>query len=76
MNNKITRDIIELDDDVNEAVCEVMSIPPGSLTDSERAELCLGFVSISRHRHQLINCKFLGVIDEWGTNFKLHWGRW
>ena len=60
----ITRDIIELDDDVNEAVCEVMSIPPGSLTDSERAELCLGFVSVTRHRHQLINCKFLGVIDE------------
>lgn len=60
----ITRDIIELDDDVNEAVCEVMSIPPESLTNSERAELCLGFVSVTRHRHKLINCKFLGVIDE------------
>ena len=60
----ITRDIIELDDDVNEAVCEVMSIPPGSLTDSERSELCIGFVAVSRHRHQLINCRFLGVIDE------------
>ena len=63
-NKGITRDIVELDDDINESVAEVMNIPPESLTNSERAELCLGFVSVSRHRHQLINCKFLGAIDE------------
>ncbi len=64
MNIKITRDIVELDDDVNESVAEAMAIPYESLSDAERAELCLGFVAITRHRHQLINCKFLGVIDE------------
>ena len=55
---------MELDDDINESVAEVMNIPPESLTNSERAELCLGFVAVTRHRHQLINCKFLGAIDE------------
>jgi superfamily I DNA/RNA helicase len=59
-----TFDIVELDDDINESVSEVMQVPITHLTNSERSELCLGFVSISRHRHQLINCKFLGDIND------------
>ena len=64
MNNKITRDIVELDDDVNEAISDLLHIPQENLTSSERAEMCLYFVSVSRHRHVLINAKHLGVIDE------------
>ncbi len=60
----ITRDIVELDDDVNEAISDLLHIPQENLTSSERAEMCLYFVSVSRHRHVLINAKHLGVIDE------------
>lgn len=64
MNTKGTWDIVELDNDINESVSEVMQIPFTHLTSAERSELCLGFVAVSRHRHQLINCKFLGDTDE------------
>lgn len=60
----ISRDVIELDDDINESVLEVMKLPVTALSDAERAELCLGFVATTRHRHQLINCQFLGDLDE------------
>lgn len=54
-----TRDIIELDNDLNEAVQDLLDIPPSKLSVDQRAELCLYFVSISRHKYQLINAKHL-----------------
>lgn len=54
-----TLDIVELDDDVNDAVNEVLAIPPESRTSADRSELCLGFVAATRCRHELINCKFI-----------------
>lgn len=54
-----TRDIVELDDDVNEAIKELVDKPINRLTKEERAELCLYFVAITRHRYQLINATYL-----------------
>ena len=54
-----TRDIVELDDDLNSAIEDIIKKPFTILTEEERAELCLYFVAISRHRFQLINAKHL-----------------
>lgn len=59
----ITRDIIELDEDINKSVLELLDIPMDQLTEDERSELCLAFVSCTRHRHRLINCKFLKELE-------------
>jgi hypothetical protein len=64
LNTKGTWDIVELDDDINESVSEVMQVPITHLTNPEISELCLGFVAVSRHRHQLINCRFLGDLND------------
>ena len=56
-----TKDIVELDDDLNDSIADLLHIPQESLTDSERAEMCLYFVSVSRHRHVLINAKHLNL---------------
>ena len=50
-----------MDDDVNDSIADLHHIPQESLTDSERAEMCLYFVSVSRHRHVLINAKHLNL---------------
>jgi len=59
LNTTTTRDIIELDNDVNEAVKDILLVPIEQLTAEERSELCVAFVACTRHRYELINCKFL-----------------
>lgn len=59
----LTRDIIELDEDINKAVLELLDIPAEQLTEDQRSELCLAFVAATRHRYRLINCKFLKDIQ-------------
>ena len=54
-----TWDIVELDDDLNESIFEAIEAHQTMPTPSTHAELCLGFVAASRHKHQLLNCKFL-----------------
>jgi len=54
-----TRDIIELDEDLNESIKDLLDKHPSKLTIEERSELCLYFVAITRHRHELINAKHL-----------------
>ena len=59
MAKGITRDEIELDDDLNDSIEDIINIPPGKHTDADRALLCNYFVACTRHRHNLINAKHL-----------------
>lgn len=59
-----TRDIVELDDDLNKAIEEIVVKPIDKLNTEERAELCLYFVAITRHRHELINATYLNKLME------------
>ena len=54
-----TWDIVELDNDLNESIIEAIEAHQTLPTPSTHAELCLAFVACSRHRYQLLNCKFL-----------------
>lgn len=54
-----TRDIIELDDDMDKALIEALSPNYKGTSEERRSEICLYFVAITRHRHKLINAKFL-----------------
>ena len=56
-----TRDIVELDNDLNEAIKDLVLKKPELYTDDERAELCLYFVAISRHKYVLLNAKHLNL---------------
>lgn len=58
-----TFDTVELDNDLNHSIQDTMLIPPEQQTDADKAELCLGFVAITRHRHKLLNCKFLQCLE-------------
>ena len=59
-----TRDIVELDNDMNEAIKDLVDKPMEQLTSSERSEMCLYFVACTRHRHKLINAKYLNMLEE------------
>lgn len=59
-----TRDIIELDNDLNDAVKDIITLPMDKLTEEQRSELCLYFVSITRHRFKLIGAKHLNLLEE------------
>ena len=54
-----TFDEVELDDDLNDSINEAIEAYSSNASSAITAELCLGFVSITRHRHVLKNCKFL-----------------
>ena len=54
-----TADQVELDDDLNDMMDDILDIPSDERTDEDRSNLCLYFVSVSRHRHKLINGKHL-----------------
>ncbi len=56
-----TKDEIILDEDINKMVMELRDKPQSMLTETERAELALAFICVTRHRHSLINCKFLDI---------------
>ena len=51
-----TRDIVELDDDLNKAIREALS---PTFKGDKHSEFCLYFVAISRHKHQLIGADYL-----------------
>lgn len=57
-----TRDIVELDEDMNEAIKEILTGKFKGTEEERRAELCLYFVAITRHRYQIINAKYLEQI--------------
>ena len=59
LNITITRDVIELDDDINKSVAKVLMKPKELRTEADIAELNIAFVSTTRHRHLLLGCKFL-----------------
>lgn len=54
-----TRDIVELDPDMDKAVQEALSKKFKGTEDDRRAELCLYFVACTRHRFKLINANYL-----------------
>lgn len=54
-----TRDIIELDPDMDKSVLEAISPKFKGTEEERRSELCLYFVACTRHKHQLINAKYL-----------------
>ena len=54
-----TRDEVELDDDINMAVAKVLAKPRAERTSEDLVELKIGYVSCTRMRYSLINCKFL-----------------
>lgn len=57
-----TRDIIELDPDMDQAVKDALSPKFKGAEEDRRSELCLYFVSITRMRYKLINAKYLEEI--------------
>ena len=59
-----TRDIIELDNDMNEAIEQIINIPIDKHTPQDRSELCLYFVAITRHKYELINAKHLTTFKD------------
>lgn len=59
-----TRDIIELDPDMDEALKEALSPKFKGTEEDRRSELCLYFVAITRHRHELIGGDYLYKIME------------
>lgn len=60
----VTRDIVELDPDLDVAVKNALSADFKGTEDDRRAELCLYFVSVSRHRFKLLNAKYLEELQE------------
>ena len=54
-----TRDIIELDPDMDKAVMEALSPKFKGTEEDRRAELCLYFVACTRHKYELINASYL-----------------
>jgi len=58
----VTRDIIELDPDMDKALSEALSPKFKGSEDDRRSELCLYFVSCTRHRHQLTGAGHLEKI--------------
>jgi len=59
-----TRDIIELDPDMDKALQDALSPKFKGTEDERRSELCLYFVAISRHKHQLHGAEYLNQIME------------
>jgi superfamily I DNA/RNA helicase len=59
-----TRDIIELDPDMDKAVREALSKTFKGTEEDRRSELCLYFVAITRHRHKLIGANYLKELME------------
>jgi hypothetical protein len=55
----ITRDEIELDDDLNDSIDDIIDTKPADLSIEQRAEFNLYFVACTRHRHSLINAVHL-----------------
>ena len=55
----VTRDIIELDPDMDRALQDALSSKFKGSEDDRRSELCLYFVSITRHRFILQNAPYL-----------------
>lgn len=54
-----TRDIVELDPDMDKSVRDALSKSFKGTPDDRRAELCLYFVATTRHRHTLIGANYL-----------------
>lgn len=54
-----TRDIVELDPDLDKALQDALSENYKGTEDECRSELCLYFVAITRHRHQLIGAHYI-----------------
>lgn len=59
-----TRDIIELDPDMDRALQDALSSKFKGTEDERRSELCLYFVSITRHRFHLEGAEYLNQIME------------
>lgn len=55
----LTFDSVELDDDITKSVRKVLDKPASQRDADDRAELCLAFVCISRHKYELTNAPFL-----------------
>lgn len=55
----VTRDIVELDPDMDKSVRDALSKTFKGTEEARRSELCLYFVSITRHRHKLIGAHYL-----------------
>jgi superfamily I DNA/RNA helicase len=56
-----TFDEVELDDDLNLTMKEILTGKFKGDDNAKRAELCLYFVSVTRHRHNLINAQYLNL---------------
>ena len=54
-----TFDSVELDNDLNESILTAIEEYKKSPNSEVHAELCLAFVAATRHRHKLLNCKYL-----------------
>lgn len=54
-----TRDIVELDPDMDQAVADALSSRFKGTEEDRRAELCLYFVAVTRHKHKLIGARYL-----------------
>lgn len=59
-----TRDIIELDPDMDKALQDALSSKFKGTEDERRSELCLYFVACTRHRYQLHGAEYLNQIME------------
>ena len=59
-----TRDIVELDPDLDKAVRDALSDNYKGTEDERRSELCLYFVACTRHRFKLIGAEYLNQIME------------
>ncbi len=59
-----TRDIIELDPDMDKAIREALSKTFKGTEEDRRSELCLYFVAVTRHRHKLIGANYLKELME------------
>jgi superfamily I DNA/RNA helicase len=61
----ITRDIVELDPDIDKSLRDALSSSFKGTEEDRRSELCLYFVAITRHRHTLIGTNYLKeLIDD------------
>lgn len=64
-----TRDIIELDPDMEIALKDAISTKFKGTEEERRAELCLYFVAITRHRHEIIGADYLyKLMEEFNEN--------
>lgn len=59
-----TRDIVELDPDMDKALLDALSPKFKGTEEDRRSELCLYFVAITRHRHHLEGAKYLEKIKK------------